>query len=279
MVPMVQSMNQFIMGETQAQLDGLDRVVGSFINRMNGTLDGQLSRLGQTLMEINRSQQVDFNALNTSLDAASSIMQHLQGMGTVMEQVMGRLENFVGEVGDVRAEQVRFNNGAQELLGNMHHAVQEQNEYLIALRAGHENLQNSMQDYAQWSGRVLEAVREQADASAQDSRDVAAAMRDSSNTLSASYASFVENIAQGLSRSMSQFEKNMNAVVNLLDGRLENMEKTAKSVNGQYDGRVKQLNDGTDGLITTLSRMQRAMSDMTVAVEQAVKAVSERQEG
>lgn len=132
-----------------------------------------------------------------------------------------------------------------------------------------------MQDYAQWSGRVLEAVREQADATAQDSRDVAAAMRDSSNALSASYASFVENITQGLSRSMGQFEKNMNAVVGLLDGRLENMEKTAQAVNGQYDARTRQLSDGTDGLITTLSRMQRALKDMTDAVENLTKGPQE----
>ena len=224
---------------------------------------------------------MDFNALNTSLDAASSIMQHLQGMGAVMEQVMDRLESYVGEVGAVREEQHDFNSSTQELLQNMHAAVQEQGSYLMALRSGHDSLQNSMQDYAQWSGRVLEAVREQADASAQNSQEVAAAMRESSHALSDSYASFVENIAKGLSRSMGLFEENMHAVVSLLDGRLENMEKTAKAVNGHYNTHSERLNESTDGLITTLSRMQRALTDMTAAVEKAVqvtKAASGKQE-
>jgi len=279
MVPMMQSMNQFIVGETQAQLEGLDRIVGSFIHRMNGTLDGQLTRLGQTLTAINQSQQVDFNALNTSLDAASTIMQHLQSMGTVMEQVMDRLESYVGEVGAVQREREDFNGATQELLHSMHNAVQEQGEYLSALRIGHDNLQNSMQDYAQWSGRVLEAVREQADASAQDSREVASAMRESSHALSDSYASFVENIAKGLSRSMGLFEENMHAVVSLLDGRLENMEKTAKAVNNHYDRHEERLHEGTEGLITALSRMQRALTDMTSALEQAAQtAKTEKQE-
>lgn len=275
MAPVLQSMNQFIVGETQAQLEGLDRIVSSFVGRMTGSLDTQLNRLGQTLTAINQSQQVDFNALNTSLDAASSIMQHLQGMGGVMQQVMERLEAYVGEVGAVREEQEAFASRTQELLSAMHNAVDEQGQYLMALRTGHDNLQTSMQDYAQWSGRVLEAVHEQADVAAANSRDVATSMRESSRQLSDSYASFVENIVKGLSRSMGLFEENMHAVVMLLDGRLENIEKTAKATNVQYDARQDRLNESADGLITTISRMQRALADMT----EAIKGASGAQEG
>lgn len=272
MVPVIQSMNQFIVGETQSQLEGLDRIVNSFVSHMTGSLDAQLNRLGQTLSAINQSQQVDFNALNTSLDAASSIMQHLQGMGGVMQQVMERLETYVGEVGTVREEQEVFASRTQELLQAMHNAVDEQGQYLSALRAGHDNLQTSMQDYAQWSGRVLEAVHEQADVAAANSRDVAMSMRESGQQLSDSYTSFVENIVKGLSRSMGLFEENMHAVVTLLDGRLEKIEKTAKSANVQYDARQERLNESTDSLITTLSRMQRALADITEAIREASAA-------
>lgn len=272
MVPVIQSMNQFIVGETQSQLEGLDRIVNSFVSHMTGSLDAQLNRLGQTLTAINQSQQVDFNALNTSLDAASSIMQHLQGMGGVMQQVMERLETYVGEVGAVREEQEVFATRTQELLSAMHSAVDEQGQYLMALHAGHDNLQTSMQDYAQWSGRVLEAVHEQADVAAANSRDVAMSMRESGQQLSDSYTSFVENIVKGLSRSMGLFEENMHAVVTLLDGRLENIEKTARATNVQYDARQDRLNESADSLITTISRMQRALADMTAAVKDATGA-------
>ena len=269
MVPIVQAMNQFIVGETQAQLEGLDRIVGHFVNRLNGAMDGQLTRLGQTLSALNQSQQVDFNALNTSLDAASAIMQDLQGVSDVMQQIMARLEMYVGEVGSVRGEQEMFASRTQDVLSAMQNAVEEQNQYLITLRAGQDNLKSSMEDYAQWSGRVLEAVHEQADVAAANSHEVAASMRESSRQLSDSYSSFVENIANGLSRSMGMFEENMQGVVSLLDGRLESIEKTARSANVQYDARQDRLNESADGLITTISRMQRALADMTAAVKDA----------
>lgn len=271
MAPVVQSLNQFVVRETQAQLEGLDVIVNSFIDRMNGTLDGQLSHLAQTLSALNQTHQVDYNALNTSLDAAGAIMQQLQGMGGAMQQVMLRLETYVGEVGAVREEQEAFSMRTQELLAAMHNAMDEQNQYLLALRTGHDNLQLSMQDYAQWSGRVLEAVHEQADVAAANSRDVAMSMQRSGQQLSESYSSFVENIAKGLSRSLGMFEENMHAVVSLLDGRLESIEKTAKATNVQYDARRDHLNESADGLITTLSRMQRALADMTLALESAAK--------
>ena len=103
-------------------------------------------------------------------------------------------------------------------------------------------------------------------------------MRESGKQLSDSYTSFVENIAKGLSRSMGLFEENMHAVVTLLDGRLESIEKTAKATNVQYDARQDRLNESADGLITTLSRMQRALSDMTEAVQQMTKGSSNAQE-
>ena len=100
-------------------------------------------------------------------------------------------------------------------------------------------------------------------------------MRESGRQLSESYSSFVENIAKGLSRSMGMFEENMHAVVTLLDGRLEKIEKTTKTTNAQYDARQDRLNESADGLITTLSRMQRALKDMTDAVESLTKGSQE----
>lgn len=277
MVPVVQTMNQFIVGETQAQLEGLDRIVAHFVNRLNGALDGQLTRLGQTLTALNQSQQVDFNALNTSLDAASSIMQDLQGMGDVMQQITARLEMYVGEVGTVRGEQDLFATRTQEVLSAMQQAVDEQSEYLLTLRAGQDHLRSSMEDYAQWSGRVLEAVHEQADVAAANSHEVSAVMRDSSQQLAESYTSFVENIAKGLSRSMGLFEENMQGVVKMLDKRLESIEKTARAANTQYSAKQDRLNESAEGVITTLSRMQRALSDMTDTMERAVRASDDQE--
>ena len=105
---------------------------------------------------------------------------------------------------------------------------------------------------------------------------MADAMRDSSRELSQSYTSFVENISGGLSRTMGLFEENMHAVVSLLDGKLESIEKTAKTAQSAYTDKADRLNAGTDGLLSALSQLQRALGDMTRSVQAAGDALDEK---
>ena len=130
-----------------------------------------------------------------------------------------------------------------------------------------------MQEYAQWSGRVLEAVHQQSGDTAAASQQVADAMRDSSRQLSESYASFLDGISAGLSRSVGLFEENMHGMVSLLDGKLESIEKTARTAQNNYNMKAEQLNEGTEGLLSALSRMQRALGDMTQCVENAAASL------
>lgn len=276
LAPVAQSMNRFIAGQTQAQIDGLDQIVGAFISRMNGALGGQFTQLGQTLTAINQSQHMDFDTLNASMQAASAIMASMEDTGALMHQVADRMAQYAADTASQREQQGDFAQKTQELLHAMHAAAQEQTDYLMTLRAGHDSLQTSMQEYAQWSGRVLEAVHQQADASGEDTQKMAEAMRESSRELSRSYTGFVENISGGLSRTMGLFEENMHAMVSLLDDKLESIAKTAKTVQHAYNDRSERINDGTDGLLSALSQLQLALGDMTRSVQAAGEALLEK---
>ena len=273
MTPVTQSVSQFIAAETQSQLEGLDHIVANFISRMNTALDGQFTRLGQTLSAINQAQRMDYDTLNGAMDAAGQILTSMQEMSGVMQSITARFETYAGELAAAREDQSAFAGQTQSLLSAMHAATQEQSDYIMALRAGHDALQTSMQEYAQWSGRVLEAVHQQSGDTSAAAQQAAAAMKASSQQLSESYASFVENIGAGLSRSMGLFEENMHAVVSLLDGKLESIEKTARTAQNSYNAKNEQLSAGADGLISTLSRMQRALGDMTGCMEEASAAL------
>ncbi len=273
MTPVTQSISHFIANETQSQLEGLGKIVNSFVAHMNASLDGQFTRLGQTLSAINQSQRMDYETLNASLDAASAIMGSMQEMNGAMRQITARFEDYAAELQSAHDEQNQFAGKMQELLASMHASTQEQTDYMMTLRAGHDALQNSMQEYAQWSGRVLEAVHQQAGDTSAAARQTAQAMQGSSHELAESYTAFVENISTGLSRTMGLFEENMHGVVSLLDGKLEAIEKTARQAQNNYNMKNERLNESTEGLLTALSRLQRALGDMTQCVEAASEAV------
>ena len=172
-----------------------------------------------------------------------------------------------------RQDQQAFAGQTQRLLDGMHAAAQEQMDYISSLRASQQGLQDSMQQYADWSGRVLEAVHMQSQDTGEAAHQVSQAMQDSSRQLSQSYADFVSGISGGLSRTMGLFEENMHGVISLLDGKLESIEKTAKTAQSGFNLKNEQLQEGADSLLQTLSGMQRALADMTRCIEDAAQTV------
>ena len=62
----------------------------------------------------------------------------------------------------------------------------------------------------------------------------------------------------------------------LLDGKLESIEKTAKTAQSAYTDKADRLNAGTDGLLSALSQLQRALGDMTRSVQAAGDALGEK---
>ena len=62
----------------------------------------------------------------------------------------------------------------------------------------------------------------------------------------------------------------------LLDGKLESIEKTAKTAQSAYTDKADRLNAGTDGLLSALSQLQRALGDMTRSVQAAGDALDEK---
>ena len=273
MAPVTQSVSRYIAAETQAQLEGLDHIVGSFITRMNGALDGQFAQLGQTLSAINQSQRMDRESLSASMDAAVNILGSMQEMTGVLQNVTARFEDYAGEIYQSRQDQQTFADQTQRLLDGMHAAAQEQMDYISSLRASQQGLQDSMQQYADWSGRVLEAVHMQSQDTGEAAHQVSKAMQDSSRALSQSYTDFVSGISGGLSRTIGLFEENMHGVISLLDGKLESIEKTAKAAQNGFNIKNEQLQEGADNLLQALSGMQRALADMTRCIEDAAQGM------
>ena len=61
-----------------------------------------------------------------------------------------------------------------------------------------------------------------------------------------------------------------------VDGKLESIEKTAKTAQSAYTDKADRLNAGTDGLLSALSQLQRALGDMTRSVQAAGDALGEK---
>lgn len=261
--PITQSMNNFIMGQTQAQIDGVANIANQFINQMHRMLGNQFVQLGQTLSQVNQAQTVSFESMERTMAAADQILSGMSQLQDVNTQMMKRFESYITSVEQAQESNGQFLTHGSQVLSGMLTASHEQTELLDSLKTAQQDMQSSMREYADWSGRVLTAVQRQAEGAMNMTGDMTAQMDQSSRKLSETYSSFVEDLLGGFSRALGMFDENIHSVLGALNEKLVEIREIAESSPAQS----AKLQKETEGCVTAISRLQRAVTDMSKTLE------------
>lgn len=256
LTPVAQQMNQFILGQTQAQIEGVHGIVESFVEQMNQSLNGQFLQLGKTLATINQAQTVSYETINTTMGAADEIMKSLLQVQRVTRQVMDRFDEYVQSMDSAKESNQLFLRHGNEVLQGVMEATNEQADMLDALRTTQKNLQMSLKDYATWSSQVTTAVNDQTEKTLQLSGTVSREMSESSKQLSQSYAHFVDQMTAGFGAIMGRFEENMGNMVNAMYEKLGDVQKLSA-----------QPGEGCAAILTQLQTSLREMTDALQKME------------
>ncbi len=91
MAPLTQSLDTFIKGATQEQVEGVRRIVGQFVQQMNTSLNGQITALGETMSIVSEGQLQTQQNLQSTLHAARALSDDArvirQASGEIAEQM------------------------------------------------------------------------------------------------------------------------------------------------------------------------------------------------
>ena len=150
--PIGQSINSFIVAETQGQIEGLGRIVNQFVGQMNNALGGQFVQLAQTLSGINQAQGVSYEAINSTMAAANTILDNIQHTHAVSQSVIERFEGFVRELTQAQSGQTEYTEQMSALLGSMYGALKQQTDSFVRLQTGRADMEQQMQQYASGAG-------------------------------------------------------------------------------------------------------------------------------
>ena len=263
LTPVAQSMNQFILGQTQAQIDGVANIANQFIAQMHRMLGNQFIQLGQTLSEVNQAQTVSLESMERTMAAADQILSGMNQVQDVNTRMMERFESYVRTLDQAQESSGEFLTHGSQVLSGMITASREQADFMNNLKSAQQDMQASMRDYADWSSRVLTAVQRQADGAMNVTGDMTAKMDESSRRLADTYASFVEDLSGGFSRALAMFDENIHSVLGALNEKLEEISRAADTTPGQS----VRLQKETEGCITAISKLQQAVAGMTAALE------------
>ncbi|MEF9878634.1 MAG: MotA/TolQ/ExbB proton channel family protein [Clostridia bacterium] len=80
MSPLTQSLDSFIKGATQEQVEGVRRIVGQFVQQLNTSLSGQMTALGETMNIVNQGQLQTQQNLQNTLGIARAMAEDARSM-------------------------------------------------------------------------------------------------------------------------------------------------------------------------------------------------------
>ena len=108
----------------------------------------------------------------------------------------------------------------------------------------------------------MTGMRKLSEDTAANLRGVGKTMQDSGRELKESYQSFVQNVVEGLSRSLGMFDQSMHSLISALGEKID-------SAGAQ----------GTDGATAEqMSEIQRLLASMQETLRQAADSLAERKE-
>ena len=250
MMPIARSMDNFLVGATRGQVEGVGRIVANFVAQMNDSLDNQFLSLGRTLAEVNQHQQMTLGNVSDTLRSVGAIASDVTRMHGVSEEVLTRFEGYIREIGDARRRDEGFEASTQELLERLRAASDSQMQTLQQLQGYRDTLTRALEAFEKKSRDTLTDMADITRSQAGDLAAVGKTMRDSGDQLAHSYQHFVEDVVEGLSRSLGLFEQNMNAL-------LASFSRTVEKQQGGDDAEV----------IAALSGIQRTLGAISDSLE------------
>lgn len=228
-VPLAQQMNSFVAGQTQSQLEGLNVITQHFVASMNQQLGGQFMQLGQTLAEINRSQQASFSAVDRSMGTADQVIAGLSQVQQMTAEITSRFDAYVQRLNESAAQTDAFTRTAGEVLGQMGRSARLQSDNLREIQSQQAQLRDALQDYALRSKQSLNIIVDRAEDQDRQNADIAKQMRESGDLLRTSYAKLVENVSVSLTQALDSLEKNMASLTQALETQTAELKNAGDS--------------------------------------------------
>ncbi len=132
MNPVAASMDRFIVAATRNQLEGVNRIVGRFLEEMNAALGGNFDSLGAAMDLINRNQTEAAQQAADTLRSAGGIVEDAQKLHGLTEEILTRFDAYVADLNATRTRDEDFEKRSAELLLRM----EKQNQALSGLISG-----------------------------------------------------------------------------------------------------------------------------------------------
>ncbi|MBR1408893.1 MAG: MotA/TolQ/ExbB proton channel family protein [Clostridia bacterium] len=218
-LPMQRSMDNFIVAATQAQVEGVDRIVQLFIQRMNSALGGELEYLRKSLAEARSAQQVSSQELTAATQAISEMGHDVINMHQMSQGLLEHFKAYVTEMDGSRARADEQQKQTAEAIAAAEKQIAGQTQLLERLIAAQDALEKASRSYLEASERFAKQTSPKLKAALQSAEEAADHLQEGARALSGASDQLVRESA-GRAEALTQASRELAAAVQELSDAL-----------------------------------------------------------
>ena len=146
MDPLTKSLDTFIQGATQEQVEGVRRIVGQFVSQMNAQLSGQMTTLGHTMEMVSQGQLQTQKNLQNTLNAAQAMAADAQSMQVASAQMAQTLQSWAEELKNSQTKRTEEAAMLEEQNQNLRQELELLTRSLADMRIAADRLTSELDD-------------------------------------------------------------------------------------------------------------------------------------
>ena len=151
--PVADSMDRFILGTTRNQIDGVNRIVGRFLDEMDRSLGNLFSALSQAMDAVTQNQVAAARQTGSALSAAEGIVRNAQSLQEMTGGILNKFDAYMAEINAHKVRDEGFEKRAAELMNK----VQQENREMASLIS---SLKDAIQSMHQQDSADLPQIRD-----------------------------------------------------------------------------------------------------------------------
>lgn len=146
MDPLTKSLDTFIQGATQEQVEGVRRIVGQFVSQLNAQLSGQMTTLGHTMEMVSQGQLQTQKNLQNTLNAAQAMAADAQSMQVASAQMAQALQSWAEELKNSQTKRTEEAAMLEEQNQNLRQELELLTRSLADMRIAADRLTSELDD-------------------------------------------------------------------------------------------------------------------------------------
>lgn len=259
LAPLTKSMESFMSAATFKQVEGVERIVNSFVSHMDQALRGQFQNLARVMDDTCRAQQVANESMQSALKGFTAVSGDITAVQRASQAIVEKFDTYLISLNSAQQSQDERSRQIAAQVDAMQKAAREQARYINQLQDYMIKLQKGVDAYSAQSAEFIEKYNQAANASQQSLHEAGEALKSGAESLANASDVQVKNLESNLAKMLASMDKSLDDVIKQLNWTVNSISESVKDLPKVVNNSAQSYAGEMARFVESVRRLQRTL--------------------